>query len=79
MGQCTAKSKRSRQRCQNQAVIGKVVCRMHGAFAGPKTTEGRLRIKRANTTHGRYTKEVLEEARAFRELFKEFRANLPSE
>jgi hypothetical protein len=32
--QCTATSKRSRKRCQNPAVKGWRVCRMHGAGGG---------------------------------------------
>lgn len=76
MVQCKAKSKRSGIQCRNQAVNGKSVCRMHGAFSGPKTAEGIARIKQANTTHGNYTKEVFEEKRAFRKLFKRYKENL---
>ena len=57
MVQCKARSKRSGVQCRNHAVSGKRVCRIHGAFAGPKTPEGISRIKQANTTHGKYTKE----------------------
>ena len=32
--QCTAKSKRTGQRCKNPAVQGWTVCRMHGAGGG---------------------------------------------
>lgn len=35
---CSARSKRSGQRCRNWAVNGKGVCRMHGARAGRKPT-----------------------------------------
>jgi hypothetical protein len=76
MAQCIAKSKRSGVQCQNHAVRGKAVCRFHGAFAGPKTEEGIARIKQANTTHGRYAKEALEERKAFRRILKEYKANL---
>ena len=79
MGQCKAKSKRSRQRCKNHAVKGKAVCRMHGAFAGPKTPEGRLRIKLANTTHGKYTREAQEAKLVFRQLTEGFRDSLLAE
>jgi len=71
MVQCKAKSKRSGIQCRNHAVIGKRVCRIHGASAGPKTLEGIARIKQANTTHGNYTKESFEEKRAFREMLKD--------
>ena len=71
MVQCKARSKRSGVQCRNHAVSGKRVCRIHGAFAGPKTPEGIARIKQANTTHGKYTKESLEEKRAFRKMLKD--------
>ncbi|MFW9878319.1 MAG: HGGxSTG domain-containing protein [Candidatus Thorarchaeota archaeon] len=71
--QCKAKSKRSGVRCKNNAVRGKVVCRMHGAFAGPKTAKGIARIKKANTRHGKYTKEAFADRRAFRKMVKEYK------
>lgn len=73
MSQCRAKSKRSGVRCKNHAVQGKSVCRMHGAFAGPKTPAGISRIKQANTKHGWFSKEAFEEKRVFREMIKELR------
>ncbi len=76
MVQCKAKSKRSQTQCRNNAVKGKVVCRLHGAFAGPKTAEGIARIKKANTTHGNYTKEAFEERRVFRKVLKECNESL---
>lgn len=71
MGQCSSKSKRSSTRCKNHAVQGKLVCRMHGAFAGPKTADGIARIKQANTKHGCFSQEAFEEKRIFREMMKE--------
>lgn len=53
---CTACSKRSRQQCNNPAVTGFTVCRMHGAEGGPRTQEGVARIAMANTLHGRETR-----------------------
>jgi len=37
MGQCTAKSKRSGERCKNNAMVGKTVCHIHGgkSLSGP--------------------------------------------
>lgn len=61
MSRCRAKSKRSGVQCKNYSVDGKTVCRMHGAFAGPKTLDGIARIKCANTKHGLFTKEAFEE------------------
>lgn len=73
MIQCKAKSKRSGIQCKNNAVRGKSVCRMHGAFAGPKTAQGIERIKKANTKHGNYTKEAFAERRTFRKMIKEYK------
>ena len=71
MVQCRAKSKRSGVQCKNNAVRGKCVCRMHGAFAGPKTNQGIARIKEANTRHGNYTKEAFAERKAFRKMIND--------
>ena len=71
MVQCKARSKRSGIQCRNHAVNGKRVCRFHGASAGPKTSEGIARIKQANTTHGKYTKESFEEKKAFRKMLRD--------
>lgn len=53
---CTACSKRLNERCNNCAVTGFTVCRMHGARGGPRTQEGVDRIAMANTLHGRETR-----------------------
>lgn len=42
--QCKAKSRRSGKRCKNAAVIGKDVCRMHGAKAGSPAIHGRYSL-----------------------------------
>jgi len=68
---CQAKSKRSRRQCKSWAVKGKRVCRMHGAFAGIKTAEGRIRQIEAVTKHGHYSKEVILEKMLLRLLLKE--------
>ena len=54
--QCSAKSKRSGERCRNPAVKGFSVCRFHGARGGPKTAQGRANIAKAHTTHGDETR-----------------------
>ena len=74
---CHAKSRRSGEQCKSWSVKGKRVCRMHGAFAGIKTIEGRARQVDAVTTHGRYTKEAHRERADFRVLIKECRECLP--
>lgn len=78
MVQCRAKSKRSGIQCRKHAVKGKAVCRIHGAYAGPRTAEGIARIKKAHTKHGNYTKEAFAERRAFREMLREHRECLKS-
>ena len=38
---CTAQSKSKRERCGNKSVVGRKVCRFHGAFGGRPLTHGR--------------------------------------
>ncbi len=65
--QCSAKSKQTGKRCKNFAIKGKTVCRFHGGVStGPKTKEGKQRIKKALTKHGLYSVEAVEERRIFR-------------
>ena len=70
MVQCKAKSKISGVQCRKHAVKGKAVCRIHGAYAGIKTTEGIARMKASKIKHGNFTKEAIQARRAFRELMK---------
>ncbi len=59
MGQCTAKSKRSKERCLKWAIRGRTTCRMHGGTSrGPKTKIGKERSRLAVLHHGGYTKEA---------------------
>ena len=66
MPQCTARAKRSGQRCQLPARPGYAVCRVHGAGKGAK--RGGRPI-----THGRYSKflrpEEVEDFEAFKQEF----------
>jgi hypothetical protein len=61
---CTAKSKRTGQRCRAPAVKGWNVCRMHGARGGAPEGE-----QNGNYKHGARTKEMI----AFRKLIKSLR------
>lgn len=46
-------------------------CRLHGGLStGPKTAEGRQRIRLALIKHGRYTKEAKQERIEFRKLLR---------
>lgn len=51
MSQCTAKSKRSGERCKRHASIGMNVCAIHGG----KTPSG---LANPNLKHGRYSKDL---------------------
>jgi hypothetical protein len=51
---CSARSKRSGERCRGPAVRGKRVCRMHGA--GGRAPTGK---RNGNYRHGGYTKEAI--------------------
>jgi len=63
--QCNALSKRSRQRCKAPAIKGKTKCRFHGGKStGPRTAEGRARIAKAHTVHGRETRAIRAERSA---------------
>jgi hypothetical protein len=61
---CTAKSKRTGQRCRAPAVKGWKVCRMHGARGGAPEGE-----QNGNYKRGARTKETI----AFRKLIKSLR------
>ena len=63
--QCNALSKRTRQRCKAPAIKGKTKCRFHGGKStGAKTAEGRARIAKAHTVHGRETRAIRAERSA---------------
>ena len=63
--QCNALSKRTRQRCLAPAIKGKTKCRFHGGKStGAKTAEGRARIAKAHTVHGRETRAIRAERSA---------------
>lgn len=59
---------RSGQPCQGPAMANGR-CRMHGGTAtGPRTAEGRARIRKARTTTGLHTAEMRQLREAVREL-----------
>ena len=62
---CSAKSKRSQERCRNPAMKGKNTCLHHGGRSrGSITTAGRARQIAANTKHGNETRAIREERSA---------------
>jgi len=63
--QCSAKSKRSQERCRNPAIKGKTKCKHHGGRStGSRTPEGKTRQIEANTKHGNETRAIREERSA---------------
>jgi hypothetical protein len=67
---CTARSKRSGQRCRAPAVRGWRVCRMHGARGGAPEGE-----RNGNYRHGARTKEAIE----LRKLIRALRRGVPDQ
>ena len=52
-------------------------CRFHGGLStGPKTAEGRDRIRKARTIHGRYSTAAMEERAQVGRLLTQCRAHL---
>jgi len=47
-------------------------CRLHGGLStGARTIEGIMRLKKANTVHGCYSKEKILERSLFRKFFRD--------
>ena len=68
---CSARSKRTGERCRAPAVKGWTVCRFHGAGGGgPKGKRNGM------YKHGIYTKEAIEERRALSDLLRASREAL---
>ena len=68
---------RSGSECRRPAYKVNGRCHLHGgASTGPRTKDGIARIKAANTTHGRTTKENLALAKQNAQYGRECRAEL---
>ena len=68
---CSARSKRTRERCRAPAVKDWTVCRFHGAGGGgPKGKRNGM------YKHGLYTGEAIEERRALSALLRASRESL---
>ena len=53
---CKAQSSRTKLQCAKPALKGKVVCGHHGGYStGPRTKEGKERIRAAHIKHGQET------------------------
>ena len=71
MGQCTAISKRSKQRCLNWGIRKRTTCRMHGGCSkGPITCVGKEKTRQAALKHGGYTKKAIAEHKEAMRLIK---------
>jgi hypothetical protein len=71
MGQCTAISKRSKQRCLNLAIRQRTTCRMHGGRSkGPITRAGKEIARQAASRHGGCTKKVIAQHKEVMRLIK---------
>ena len=56
---CKAQSSRTKAQCKNPAIKNKAVCKWHGGLStGPKTKDGKERIRAAHWRHGEETLEA---------------------
>ena len=56
---CKARSSRTKLQCAKPALKSKVVCGHHGGYStGPRTKEGKERIRAAHLKHGQETQEA---------------------
>ncbi len=66
--QCKAKSKRSGKQCQNPAISGSDVCRMHGA--NPKNHGGAPRENKNAMTYGIFSNDLQDDEE--RQIYQEY-------
>lgn len=68
---CKAQSSRAKLQCSKPALKGKAVCQFHGGLStGPKTQEGKDRIRAAHLKHGEETLEAKAERSAKSVMFR---------
>jgi len=68
---CKAQSSRTKLQCAKPALKGKVVCGHHGGYStGPKSKEGKDRIRATHLKHGKETLEAKAERSAKSVMFR---------
>ena len=68
---CKAQSSRTKLQCSKPALKGKAVCGHHGGYStGPRTKEGKERIRAAHLKHGQETQEARAERSAKSVMFR---------
>jgi hypothetical protein len=68
---CKAQSSRTKLQCAKPALKGKAVCSLHGGYStGPRSKEGKERIRAAHLTHGEETLEAKAERSAKSVMFR---------
>jgi hypothetical protein len=68
---CKAQSSRTKLQCAKPALKGKAVCGHHGGYStGPRSKEGKDRIRAAHLKHGGETLEAKAERSAKSVMFK---------
>jgi len=67
---CKAQSSRTKLQCSKPALRGKAICQFHGGLStGPRTKEGKDRIRAAQWKHGQETLEAKAERSAKSAMF----------
>ena len=68
---CKARSSRTKLQCAKPALKSKMVCGHHGGYStGPRTKEGKDRIRAAHLKHGQETHETRAERSAKSFMFR---------
>lgn len=68
---CKAQSSRTKLQCSKPALKGKTVCQFHGGLsAGPRSKEGKDRIRAAHWKHGNETLEAKAERSTKSAMFR---------
>lgn len=75
--ECGAESRTNRFQSCRRIAMPNGRCHLHGGKStGPRTEEGRRRVKEANTKHGFYSMESIEERRRLRAFIQAARTIL---